>query len=492
MSAAACCVLPLLAISADLDPSRLAKVTVKEPGEWRTLRVGDPVAAIETTTTQITYWRSLPAMIESGIEFFFLTHDLSKSSAIAYGLLDFEIVTSGKVWMIISSRFRDSGNSSGDWIPELTTEAQLGQSGWRLISRDVVVETGHEKFGSGNSAANWLLFERECRAGEKFSIRTEKYQAPVLLRRISSATQVGLTIKILRETTRWVTLKAKGPPGDYDIESSPDFRNWTILGQAAVSSDTVENVIAYRSTDSDAQFFRLAKTQTPVATIPKPPTPIATPPPEPEIAALSLGGVTFRITLEDGSQLWWISNPEGSKYLLFPGNGIDGSSGVYSYVKTSPNRGELRVDDYWNPIATGTVIFDSADSGFISIHGLLTGAFTIVSRSATTQIAPQSVAGRTVRAAIIDGDGIQLSDIGGWSAAVNSSGNRYTLTAFGFRGDSTGILTYRRLTGVSSVLNMTDSLAGPLTGRVEWYSTEFGELKIEHEDGWQISVLRLD
>lgn len=164
-------------------PIVLATVTVAEPGELRSFGEGAQVASALTGTGPTTYWKSIPAVLsEATLQHFYLEVDGTKADAVAYGLLDFTVSSDGPVWMLTTSRFGGGGNSSGDWLPEVSLRAELELAGWQFLLGGMVTETGYGAVGtnSGNDL-DWLLFERQSLAGEIFSIRTEKYQAPVIL-----------------------------------------------------------------------------------------------------------------------------------------------------------------------------------------------------------------------------------------------------------------------------------------------------------------------
>lgn len=121
------------------------------------------------------------------------------------------------------------------------------------------------------------------------------------------------------------------------------------------------------------------------------------------------------------------------------------------------------------------------------------GPFTIEETTASNaSLAPTTIAGKTISAAIIDASGA-FSDVGGFKVAVQSNGTSYSLTALGFLGNSGGSLTYRRLTATSSSITAADSLLGSVTGVVTWYSATRGEIVFSKADGtWQNSVAQVE
>lgn len=93
-----------------------------------------------------------------------------------YGRTSFSVHSDGMVYMATTNRFLNSGNSSGNWIPEVSFQEDLEAQGWSLVGglrdRDVLLES---------DGTPWLLFERYSTAGESFTIRTEKYNPPILM-----------------------------------------------------------------------------------------------------------------------------------------------------------------------------------------------------------------------------------------------------------------------------------------------------------------------
>ncbi len=162
---------------------QLADVRMDAPGEWRTFAIGQLVAAVATGNGSASYWRTIPpALGEGELEHFYLSEDTSKTNSIQYGKLNFTVLSDGPVWMLITTRFFNSGNSSGNWQPEVKTQADLESQGWHVIESDLQSEYGYGVPGSNTNLINWMLLQRDCTTAEQFSIRTEKYQSPVILR----------------------------------------------------------------------------------------------------------------------------------------------------------------------------------------------------------------------------------------------------------------------------------------------------------------------
>lgn len=69
----------------------------------------------------------------------------------------------------------NEGNASGNWKHELTSREQMAGTGWQ--------EAGELKAGHSNRElpdTTWFLYTRNCKAGESFTLRNHKYQAPIV------------------------------------------------------------------------------------------------------------------------------------------------------------------------------------------------------------------------------------------------------------------------------------------------------------------------
>ncbi|MHC4560535.1 MAG: LamG domain-containing protein, partial [Planctomycetota bacterium] len=152
----------------------LADIEVLEPGEWRNLAVGEKVS---WTSSPHTYrWLTLASILEiegGDLDFWYNGYDPAKSNAVAYGLLDFRVLSDGPAWVLFTTRW-GGGGGGGPWQAELTTQAELEADGWSQIA------TGTADSRNGVDASHsYLLYERYCTAGEVFSLRTEKYVHPI-------------------------------------------------------------------------------------------------------------------------------------------------------------------------------------------------------------------------------------------------------------------------------------------------------------------------
>lgn len=72
--------------------------------------------------------------------------------------------------MAVSPRWGGGGNLSGGWFNECKTRDDLLRAGWKEAA---TLPLGGQE---------WTLFWRQCRKGESFRIRTEKYLPPIVVK----------------------------------------------------------------------------------------------------------------------------------------------------------------------------------------------------------------------------------------------------------------------------------------------------------------------
>ncbi len=86
--------------------------------------------------------------------------------------LRFKVLSPGLVYMACTNRWNNSGANSEN-IPDLISQDQLLTMGWKLHPATSAQAT--------NEPHSWVFFFRECKAGDSFVIRTEKYASPIIL-----------------------------------------------------------------------------------------------------------------------------------------------------------------------------------------------------------------------------------------------------------------------------------------------------------------------
>jgi len=233
------------------DGAKLSSVLVNEIGEWRPFAVGELVASPNTGNGGSTYWRTVPEAVRSmGLEHYFLTADSSKTSTVEYGKLDFTVMSDGPVWVLTTASFFDSGNSDGNWQTEVRTQLELEADGSRVVARDVQSEYGYEPSGKNQSLLEWILFERTCKAGQQFSIRTEKYQSPVILRTRPPK------LRAFKYKSGGLIIEAYGSVGRYKLQSSSDLKTWVDDSDAVLNSLEFALVMG-SSFHAPSRFYRL-------------------------------------------------------------------------------------------------------------------------------------------------------------------------------------------------------------------------------------------
>ena len=141
---------------------RLAKIQIMQGGEFVPLQPDVPV----TNEGRFLNWSKIPPEFKG---FYFLRNKEYQ------GTTKFQIMSPGTVLMVVTTRWGGGGNASGGWQKEIVTQKDLEAEGWR--------ETGKldSYWKENRSSQGWIVFARDCKNGESFSYRTEKYLAPVLL-----------------------------------------------------------------------------------------------------------------------------------------------------------------------------------------------------------------------------------------------------------------------------------------------------------------------
>lgn len=84
-----------------------------------------------------------------------------------------EIIKPGNVMMAVTERWK-GGGKDGDWQKECIDKDGLLKDGWHQHPTWLLVDSTGLKF---------LVFTRACKKGEKFTYRTEKYIAPMVIQK---------------------------------------------------------------------------------------------------------------------------------------------------------------------------------------------------------------------------------------------------------------------------------------------------------------------
>lgn len=154
----------LLTVAASADEHRHKAASVKIKGSHA-------LAPLETGTK---VWENSERYLWTNIPKRFRKLKFTQFESNHQGLTKFEVRSSGKVRLAVTSRWGGGGNASGGWKKQLTSKDALEDAGWREIGK--LQESGGPLHGY-----HWVVYERRCKTGENFKLRTEKYCAPILL-----------------------------------------------------------------------------------------------------------------------------------------------------------------------------------------------------------------------------------------------------------------------------------------------------------------------
>ena len=156
---------PLLALSpakilaSEMSKDKFAGVTV-ENGTWGVLTSGADCYA----GSNRYQWKDVPPELEN------IRFSLTPNGK---GETPFTVDRSGRDFLATSTRWKSGGGGGGG--PDALDQKGLEKKGWRHLSEfDKLANT---------DTGNWMVFYKQCAAGETHSIRTEKYAAPILLTR---------------------------------------------------------------------------------------------------------------------------------------------------------------------------------------------------------------------------------------------------------------------------------------------------------------------
>lgn len=156
-----------LAQSASRAEAGPVRVSVQSPtGQFRPFLNNQSVFAQK----QDDKFQGITAAVESlNLKFWYLDTGPGWPK-VSNGETTFTVLDTGPVWMLTTTRFNGGGNSSGDWMPDVTHRSQLEAQGWHEIHAGIF-----------DGQHNYLIFERNSVAGEIFTYRTEKYIPPIVL-----------------------------------------------------------------------------------------------------------------------------------------------------------------------------------------------------------------------------------------------------------------------------------------------------------------------
>ncbi len=89
------------------------------------------------------------------------------------GRLQLEITADGPVFLAVSWFY--DGNTGGGWKPEAWSEQQFAERGWLKVGEVSLWKVSEPK------VEPHILVRRDCKAGEKFTLRSRKYSPPLVV-----------------------------------------------------------------------------------------------------------------------------------------------------------------------------------------------------------------------------------------------------------------------------------------------------------------------
>ena len=122
------------------------------------------------------FWSDIPPFAERE-QFRFWQTELTGFPSPADGITTFEVLSDGPVLMAVTTRWAGGGNSSGGWVPELTSQAELALQGWSEFATGL----NYTRNGGPDPYIEFTVLRRDSVAGDVFTYRTEKYQTPIIL-----------------------------------------------------------------------------------------------------------------------------------------------------------------------------------------------------------------------------------------------------------------------------------------------------------------------
>ncbi len=124
-------------------------------------------------------WRTIPPYLDNMV---FWKYANRKS-----GTANFVIEQPGIVVLAATTRWGRPVSGDRQWVATAATQKSLLADGWHELGQ----------IADSSAVTDWLVFWRNCRAGETFGLRTEKYCAPiVMLRNNDHVVLSGKAIKI--------------------------------------------------------------------------------------------------------------------------------------------------------------------------------------------------------------------------------------------------------------------------------------------------------
>jgi len=138
-------------------PASAGDIRVETPGKLLRLAPGSVVFG-----DRPYFWTAFPEELQDA--------QFWQTAGVHQGTMEFEVLNGRTIYLAVTTRWAvaDAKRTAQD---EYDSKAELLEAGWQEVGRMQNDERG--------KPFDWLVFRRECKAGERFKLRTEKYCAPV-------------------------------------------------------------------------------------------------------------------------------------------------------------------------------------------------------------------------------------------------------------------------------------------------------------------------
>ena len=120
------------------------------------------------------------------------------------GRIQLEITADGPVFLAVSWFY--DGNTGGGWKPEAWTEQQFAENGWLKVGEVSLWKT------SDPIVEPHILVRRDCKAGEKFTLRSRKYTPPLVVMGATFAAPPPMPIAAVAPKAPAPTPTSTAPP----------------------------------------------------------------------------------------------------------------------------------------------------------------------------------------------------------------------------------------------------------------------------------------
>jgi len=144
------------------------RVACDETSEAKLLATDAPPAAITVNRMKpqdVGDDAAYPAYLRGGTKFVWIS---PTDTGVENGKLEFSVEKPTRVYLIAHWHYQ--GNAGGGWTESRLSKEQLQAQGWEYVETSAAL---------GEPGKPVEIFKKECRAGEKYAIRTNKYWPPL-------------------------------------------------------------------------------------------------------------------------------------------------------------------------------------------------------------------------------------------------------------------------------------------------------------------------